>query len=244
MTDGSFTINNRFRVIPSLNLVLDTESGQERRLEPRLMQLLCILSANEGKLVTREELAKEIWQGYGGADEGLNQAVSFLRKALHDSGRVLIETVPKKGYILHGSIAQAGDLPEETEAAYGKGKYRRWVMIACAVVLVIAVALLSKSMPPGFTAAAPDGKTPPQEPALSVETAFPDLSASGKETYLNTIETIGSDGTRYRLFMEGDRRPEFYVNDSLAQDTALERYSLLISSLKRQLWERREKPGH
>jgi DNA-binding winged helix-turn-helix (wHTH) protein len=106
MKEVQFLINNRFIVDPTLNYFKDRETNQEVRLEQRLMDVLCLLAANENQLVTREKLVKEIWNDYGGADEGLNQAVSFLRKLLVDREKKIIETIPKKGYILHAFITK------------------------------------------------------------------------------------------------------------------------------------------
>ncbi|HVM89908.1 MAG TPA: winged helix-turn-helix domain-containing protein [Puia sp.] len=99
-----FLINKRFLISPVLNNLTDKETGRETRLEQRLMDVLCILSANHNQLVTREQLIKEVWNDYGGADEGLNQAISFIRKILSDNNKEIIETIPKKGYILHAVI--------------------------------------------------------------------------------------------------------------------------------------------
>src|SRR4051812_34692418 len=99
-----FLINERFQVNPDLNYLTDKETGKETRLEQRLMDVLWLLAANHNQLVTRERLIREVWNDYGGADEGLNQAISFIRKILADSNKEIIETIPKKGYILHAAI--------------------------------------------------------------------------------------------------------------------------------------------
>ena len=87
-------------------MVTDTHSGSISKIEPRLMQLLLLLAANQGATVSRERIAKEIWNDYPGAGEGMNQAVSALRKLLHDEGKQLIQTIPKKGYCLHAQMSK------------------------------------------------------------------------------------------------------------------------------------------
>ena len=52
-----------------------------------------------------EQLIKEVWNDYGGADEALNQAISFIRKVPVDNNKEIIETIPKKGYVLHAVIS-------------------------------------------------------------------------------------------------------------------------------------------
>ena len=102
---ADFIINERFVVRVSTNVVEDREAGGSVRMEPRHMKVLCSLAAQEGQLVERQTLITELWQNYGGADDALTQAISYLRKVLHDDGKSAIETVPKGGYILHARIA-------------------------------------------------------------------------------------------------------------------------------------------
>src|ERR1700753_1586895 len=94
-----FKINDDFTICPDATTI-----GNTVKLELRLMKLLCLLVVNTGNLVTREEIVEKIWNGYGGGDEGLTQAISFLRKALNDIDKTIIETVPKGGYIFRGRV--------------------------------------------------------------------------------------------------------------------------------------------
>lgn len=102
------TINNRFRINASRNEISDEVTGKFIRLEPRLMKLLCLLIENRGQIVKREFIIKQVWNDYPGAGEGLNQAISGLRKLLEDDQKKIIETLPKNGYCFHGVI---GEIP-------------------------------------------------------------------------------------------------------------------------------------
>ncbi len=99
-----FVLNNCFSVDASLNLLTNNGTGLQTKLEPRLIEILSILAKNEGKLVSREMLISKVWNNYGGAEDGLNQGISILRKALADTNKQMIETVTKKGYILHATV--------------------------------------------------------------------------------------------------------------------------------------------
>src|SRR5437868_15539496 len=108
-----FLINNRYLVSAQKNVIKDRVTNHESRLEERLIGVLSILAATPNELVTRDKIIREVWDDYGGADEGLTQAISFLRKVLNDTDKNIIETVPKKGYILNASVTQnAIDIPE------------------------------------------------------------------------------------------------------------------------------------
>lgn len=98
--ENQFVINERFRVNEAINTVTDLETGIETRLEPRLMKLIMLLIIRKGEVVTRQQIITDIWDDYGNADEGLSQAVSFLRKIFADADKQLIRTIPKKAIFL------------------------------------------------------------------------------------------------------------------------------------------------
>src|SRR5687767_11999175 len=100
MEDNKYLINNRFLVDAQVHHVKDISTGLDHHLEPRIMAVLLALLKNPGTLVSRETLVQEIWNDYAGAEEGLTQAISSLRKLLSDDSKELIRTVPKKGYML------------------------------------------------------------------------------------------------------------------------------------------------
>ncbi|HLX90065.1 MAG TPA: winged helix-turn-helix domain-containing protein [Puia sp.] len=127
-------INNRFEVDPVRNEVTDRRTGKLNHVEPRLMKLLSLLADHKGKAVSRKMIVKEIWNDYPGGDEGLNQAISVLRKLLDDSGRMMIETIPKTGYCFHGSIS-----PDQVTH---KKKSFNAVYIPAALLLLLIIAVV------------------------------------------------------------------------------------------------------
>jgi tetratricopeptide (TPR) repeat protein/DNA-binding winged helix-turn-helix (wHTH) protein len=71
-------------------------------LSPEAMEVLLRLADSPGSLVSREALLKKVW-GAGKADENmLNQAITEVRKALHDTAEssTVIQTLPGRGYRL------------------------------------------------------------------------------------------------------------------------------------------------
>lgn len=108
---GDFTDRSQFRVddllvIPERNIVI--RSGQEIKLEPRMMQVLVMLAEHSGETLSPERLLIDVWgctadddsPVYG--DSSVSRAISLMRKALHDDSRKprYIETVSKAGYRL------------------------------------------------------------------------------------------------------------------------------------------------
>src|SRR5579863_3457361 len=87
---------------------VDQHSGELRKqglrikLREQPLQILLLLLAHPGELVSREELQKQLWPAdtFVDFDRGLNKAVNHLREALGDSAESprFIETLPKRGY--------------------------------------------------------------------------------------------------------------------------------------------------
>ena len=157
-------INNRYLINPEKNSLTDTSTNQESRIEQRLLEVLYLLAALPNELVTREEIIRKVWNDYGGADEGLTQAISFLRKVLNDSDKKIIETIPKKGYILNASVRPATSMTDEAQIApdrrrsSGISKY----LIGLILVVVALVIVYLTTWSDGKNTYSPD-VIPPQE---------------------------------------------------------------------------------
>ncbi|MGA2344673.1 MAG: winged helix-turn-helix domain-containing protein [Candidatus Sulfotelmatobacter sp.] len=82
--------------------------GMKLKLSGQPLQILEMLLARPGQLVTREELQKQLWTGdvFVDSNHGLNAAVNKLRDALGDSAEEpkYIETLPRRGYRFIGTI--------------------------------------------------------------------------------------------------------------------------------------------
>jgi DNA-binding winged helix-turn-helix (wHTH) protein len=186
MDSQAFIINNNFLVEPSLGLVIRQESGEkirlETRLEPRLMQLLSLLAASDGGMVTRADLMQQVWDNYGNAGDGLTQGICYLRRVLGDEDKTLIETIPKKGYVFHGAVTRpirkAPATPAAAPAAspVKQSRRRRFGLVMVAVVGLLSALggtgyLISRSSSasayhgaggnhPDLVPASADGRTP------------------------------------------------------------------------------------
>src|SRR5271169_3075347 len=78
------------------------KQGVRIKLRDQPFQILLLLLAHPGEVVSREELQKQLWPAdtFVDFDRGLNKAVNHLRDALGDSAESprFIETLPKRGY--------------------------------------------------------------------------------------------------------------------------------------------------
>lgn len=92
---------------PSLNRI--SVHGRVTQVEPKVMQVLTLMAARPGAVVSREAFLEEVWAGTGGDDYLLNRAVSELRKIFGDDAQSprYIETIRKAGYRFVAPIAPA-----------------------------------------------------------------------------------------------------------------------------------------
>lgn len=97
-------------LVPDRHLIIDRQTGSQTRVEPRLVKLLQLLADAAGQTVSRDQIIREIWNDYGGAEDGLNQAISFLRKILDDAAKERIKTIPKKGYMLQATVSTVTEM--------------------------------------------------------------------------------------------------------------------------------------
>ena len=76
--------------------------GLKLKVQEQPFQVLAMLLARPGELVTREEIRSRLWPGetFIDFDHGLNAAVRRLRDALNDNAETprFVETLPRRGY--------------------------------------------------------------------------------------------------------------------------------------------------
>jgi TolB-like protein/DNA-binding winged helix-turn-helix (wHTH) protein len=97
---------------------LDLRSGELRKNGTRVkmgeqpFQILLMLLASPGELVTREELRTKLWADdtFVDFDHSLNSAVQRLRDCFSDTAEkpLWVETIPRRGYRFIGQVELAG----------------------------------------------------------------------------------------------------------------------------------------
>ena len=95
--------------------------GRRIKLQDQPFEILAILLARPGQLVSREELRQLLWSHdtFVDFDAGLNAAIKRLRDALNDSPDHprYIETLPRRGYRFIGALRAAPELvPQDLRA--------------------------------------------------------------------------------------------------------------------------------
>ena len=116
-------------------------AGETLRIEPKAMEVLMVLAARAGQVVSREELLGAVWPGVVVGDEALTQSIIKLRRALGDNPRApaYIETISKRGYRLIAPVRQGGTAAPAAPAARPRAP-SRLVWPAAGALLALAAA--------------------------------------------------------------------------------------------------------
>jgi DNA-binding winged helix-turn-helix (wHTH) protein/Tol biopolymer transport system component len=115
-------------------------------LPPKAFDLLVVLVERAGRLVTKEELLKEVWGPTVVEEANLSYTVSLLRKALGDGRGApqYIETVATRGYRFVAPVTRiAPSAAAEAESGITRqGPRKAALLVAAGVVVVSGVFLL------------------------------------------------------------------------------------------------------
>jgi DNA-binding winged helix-turn-helix (wHTH) protein len=140
-----------------------TRAGEPIALQPRAFDLLALMVANPGRLMTKQALLDRIWAGAVVTENSLTQCIRQIRAALDDPATVprIIETVPRIGYRFIAAV-EPGTAASRDNAAtlrpVARGNVRPF---------------------------APVARRAPQRPAVELANgALPEVDASGRLLYV------------------------------------------------------------
>ncbi|HEY7641597.1 MAG TPA: winged helix-turn-helix domain-containing protein [Steroidobacteraceae bacterium] len=138
-------------------------------VEPKVFDLLVYLIRHRDRVLSREELFREVWDGREVSDSTLSNHVKSARKILGDSGELqkTILTIRGRGYqfvapvtvIPEGAVAaDEAPVPSAESAQLTQAAASRWrAPLTSAAVLLFAVLVGWYSIPKFRTASATDG---------------------------------------------------------------------------------------
>jgi TolB-like protein/DNA-binding winged helix-turn-helix (wHTH) protein/tetratricopeptide (TPR) repeat protein len=123
------------------------KQGLKIRLQGQPVEILAMLLARPGELVTREELQKKLWpeHTFVDFDPSLNAAVKRLRSALGDSAETprFIETLTRQGYRFLAPVDAQPSAPVEVPVALSPRRpfrlHRSFLQFAVVAVPVVAL---------------------------------------------------------------------------------------------------------
>ncbi len=139
---AGFSLNEYF-ISPASGAVL-LPDGTVLTLEPKVMQVLLVLTEEAGNVISAEQLFARVWPRSIYSPVSVRRSVNQLRNVFNDTSKVLITTHPKRGYALHATIALTNDQQPAapSDAVRPSSAVRRNYIAAIAMVLVCALVLL------------------------------------------------------------------------------------------------------
>ncbi|MDC1288161.1 winged helix-turn-helix domain-containing protein, partial [Gammaproteobacteria bacterium] len=108
----------------SENFILDTDdysltrNGVNHPIEPQVFDLLIYLIENRNRVVTREELLEQLWNGRIVSDSAINARLKEARKAVGDTGKQqrVIKTLHRRGYQFVANVTVGSDDTRESKS--------------------------------------------------------------------------------------------------------------------------------
>lgn len=91
-------------------------TGVDVFLRAQSARVLHLLADNLGELVSRDRLIEEVWPDVSVTDDSLTQCIADIRRAIGDSNREILRTIPKRGFILQASAAAPRPSPAQAKA--------------------------------------------------------------------------------------------------------------------------------
>src|SRR5262245_43944292 len=108
------------RVAISLDRGCLLRGGREIRLRAKTFQVLAYLLERRGRLVSKEDLLRDVWPDTFVSDDSLTKCIREIRVGLGDHDRQLLKTVARRGFILDAPLetiapagAPLGQLPQD-----------------------------------------------------------------------------------------------------------------------------------
>jgi TolB-like protein/DNA-binding winged helix-turn-helix (wHTH) protein len=140
-------LENGFRlgdweVLPARGILRRGEA--EETPAPKVFRFLMSLAVRDGNLASKEDLVREVWDGYPIGDDSIVSCAAQLRKHFDGQGKDLFTNVRKRGYKLDVPVVPL--MPEpQNEAAQVAGRKtrpkwrRKWLFAGVFVVLAVIV---------------------------------------------------------------------------------------------------------
>ena len=115
------------------------DAGHSTALRRQAAEVLKVLAAKPGEIVTKDDLMRAVWGNIAVSDDSLVQCVIEIRKALGDDKHQIIRTLPRRGYVLEAKAI--GDGKNATDMFLAKHRRGAWISLAAGLgVLVMAAA--------------------------------------------------------------------------------------------------------
>ncbi|NGO50314.1 winged helix-turn-helix domain-containing tetratricopeptide repeat protein [Allomesorhizobium camelthorni] len=117
---------------------LRTVEGKAVDLRSQSAEVLSVLAARPGEIVSKDALMQAVWADTFVTDDSLTQCIADIRRALGDDEHVIVQTLPKRGYRLNADPLDTVDPNAAAGTERARSRFSRRGFILVAIVLVAA----------------------------------------------------------------------------------------------------------
>ncbi|TGP21602.1 MULTISPECIES: winged helix-turn-helix domain-containing protein [unclassified Mesorhizobium] len=118
---------------------LRTVEGKAVELRSQSAEVLSVLAARPGEIVSKDALMQAVWPDTFVTDDSLTQCIADVRRALRDDAHKIVETLPKRGYRLNADSLDAAGSAATASAERAKSRFLRRGLLAALVLVVAAI---------------------------------------------------------------------------------------------------------
>lgn len=189
---------------------LRTVEGKAVDLRSQSTEVLCVLAARPGEIVSKDALMRAVWPDTFVTDDSLTQCIADIRRALGDDAHAIVETLPRRGYRLNADPSDAADpnAAAGTERAKTRLSQRGFILVAVVLVAAAIGAYYGAETWRGAPVRSSD------MPRIAI-LAFDDFSAGGDKGYLSdaVAEGIITELARSKTYAVIARNSSFRYRD-------------------------------
>lgn len=196
-------------------IIVDPESntiylnGVEKRLEPKLIDLLSLLAAQGRSVISRQEITQAIWPDVIVGEESITRAIFALRNALNDDAKrpQYIETIPKKGYRFLVDAQLISEPAPDAQSPIGNSfsirQHKNKIILLSLIALMVLLGILAS------------GQNKPT--TIEIENVLPLNKMEGVEREIN----LSADGKELLFVHDKGKTIEIVSRDLLAAKDAV-----------------------
>ncbi|RYE76948.1 MAG: hypothetical protein EOP19_23660, partial [Hyphomicrobiales bacterium] len=107
-------------------------------LEPQVMRVFMALAHRPGRVLSRDAIVEEAWDGRAVSDDAINRVLSRLRRLSAVTGAFRLTTLRKVGYRLDPVAVEGGAMPDSVLAVARGRRPGRWIVGLLALIAVLA----------------------------------------------------------------------------------------------------------
>ncbi|MGM0584580.1 MAG: winged helix-turn-helix domain-containing protein [Pseudomonadota bacterium] len=208
-------------------------AGEPVAIEPQVFEVLRVLIDRRERVVTRDELLAQVWNGRFVSDSALSSRIKSLRRAIGDDGKAqrLVRTVQRRGFRFVGEVREIAPAAQPPAPAPAPAPERMVAeLLSRPAVAVLPFTDMTTPTGAGYLA---DGVTDEVAAALCAWRCFPVISRNTSFRYrgsdLSAPEIGRATGARYLLV------GALQVSEGRARLSA----ALIDAETDRQMWSGR-----